>query len=188
MRNEMSHVMFKQETEIIATALREHWNLPQPLTLTDSLTAGVTADIWLVEDGAGTRYVAKFTYDSQSYFEAGLSIAEHVESTTGLLSGRPVRTRAGDLTVMLPSVPGEQHPLALLTYIAGTPTRLAPAVAADLLAVVHSALRDVDAAITHDPIGYLTDDSVDIAYADVLRPALHNAATDVLTCRDLTWG
>src|SRR5882757_2521497 len=127
--------MFKQDATIIADAITEHWNLPSPLALTDGLTRGVTADVWLVEDGAGTRYVAKFAYDSQTYFETGLSIAEHVECHTGLVTGRPIRSRAGNLTVMLPSVPGEQHPLALLSYVAGTHTQLEPDAAAALLAL-----------------------------------------------------
>lgn len=180
--------MFKQDVKIIADALTEHWDLPGPLILTDSLIRGVTADVWLVEDGAGTRYVAKFAYESQTYFETGLSIAEHVECTTGLTTGRPVRARAGNLTVMLPSVPGQKHPLALLTHIAGTPIQLAPDAAADLLARVHSGLRDVDPAPTSDVFGYLTNDSIAIAHGDVIRPVLHKATADVLACPDLTWG
>jgi Ser/Thr protein kinase RdoA (MazF antagonist) len=184
----MSHAMFKQDVQIIADAISEHWDLPGPVTLTDSLIRGVTADVWLVDDGAGTRYVAKFAYENQAYFESGLSIAEHVERSTGLTTGRPVRDRAGELTVMLPSVPGQKHPLALLTYIAGTPTQLEPDATAALLARVHSGLRDTDPAATADPFGYLTDDSIDIAHADVIRPVLHKAAGDVLACRGLTWG
>lgn len=180
--------MFKQDAKIIAAALGGHWDLPGPLALTDSLTRGVTADVWLVEDRAGTRYVAKFAYESQTYFDAGLSIAEHVETVTGLPTGRPVRDRAGNLSVMLPSVPGEKHPLALLNYVAGTPTDLEPGAAAALLAVVHAGLRDTDRAALHEPIDYLLDDSTDIAHADVIRPALHKAADDVLANSNLTWG
>lgn len=180
--------MFTQDSAIIARALTEHWALPGPLALTDSLTRGVTADVWLVEDGTGARYVAKFAYDSQAYFETGLAIAEHVETTTGLTTGRPIRDGAGNLTVMLPSVPGEKHPLALLTYVAGEHTRLRPDAAAALLAVVRSGLRDTDPAAAHNPIGYLTDDSIDIAHAARIRPVLHKAAEDVLACSELTWG
>ena len=91
--------MFTQDATIIAGAITEYWNLPDPVTLTDSLERGVTADVWLVEDGDGTRYVAKFAYESQAYVETGLAIAEHVENTTGLVTGRPIRNRSDNLTV-----------------------------------------------------------------------------------------
>lgn len=180
--------MFKQDVNIVADAIAEHWDLPNPISLTDSPTRGVTADVWLVEDGTNNRYVAKFAYESQAYFETGLSIAEHVECSTGLATGRPVRDRAGNLTVMLPSVPGEKHPLALLTHISGIPTHLEPGAAAVLLAHVHSGLRDTRPATTPDLLQYLTDDSVAIAHAEAIRPALHQAAADVLACPELTWG
>lgn len=180
--------MFKQDVNIVADAIAEHWDLPDPISLTDSPTRGVTADVWLVEDGVNNRYVAKFAYESQAYFETGLSIAEHVERSTGLATGRPVRDRAGNVTVMLPSVPGEKHPLALLTHISGTPTHLGPDAAAVLLARVHSGLRDTHPATTPDLLQYLTDDSVAIAHAEAIRPALHKAAADVLACPELTWG
>jgi len=54
----------------------------------------VTADVWLVEDGAGTATSPKFAYDSQTYFETACPIAEHVECHTGLVTGRPIRSRA----------------------------------------------------------------------------------------------
>ena len=41
--------MFRQDVNIIASAIDLHWDLPDPVTLTDSLTRGVTADVWLVE-------------------------------------------------------------------------------------------------------------------------------------------
>ena len=180
--------MFKQDAKIIADAIAEHWGLPGPLTLTDSLTRGVTADVWLVEDSAGSQYVAKFAYDSQTSFEAGLRIAEHVEHRTGMLTGRPIHDRTGRLTVMLPSVPGQEHPLALLSYVAGTAIQLEPEAAAGLLARVHIGLLDTDPTTANDPIGYLTDESIAIAHVDAIRPVLRNVTNDVLDCTDLTWG
>lgn len=180
--------MFKQDVNIIANAIDLHWDLPDPVTLTDSLTRGVTADVWLVEDGSGSRYVAKFAYAGQAEFEAGLQIAEHIERRTGLLTGCPKRNRTGRLSVMLPSVPGEQHPLALLTYVDGTDVEVDPSAAAALLAHIHSGLIDTDPATVHAVFDYLTDDSFDISHADVIRPVLHKVANDVLGRHDLTWG
>lgn len=65
----------------------------------------MTADVSLVTDSRGHRYVAKFIYDSQPGAEAGLRVAEQVEANSDLTAGAPLRTPDGDLTVMLPSVP-----------------------------------------------------------------------------------
>ena len=125
--------MFKQDAAVIHAALVRHWHLPEPVQLSDCLESGVTADVWLVTDSHGDRYVAKFIYDNQAGAETGLQVAEQVDANNDLTAGAPVRTHDGELTVMLPSVPGEKHPLALLRYVAGTPAVLSPEERAELL-------------------------------------------------------
>jgi Ser/Thr protein kinase RdoA (MazF antagonist) len=180
--------MFKQDAGVIHDALVRHWKLPEPLDLSDSLQGGVTADVWLVTDSDGNRYVAKFIYDSQARAEAGLRVAEQVEANSDLTAGAPRRTHAGELTVMLPSVPDEKHPLALLNYVAGTPATLGPEECADLLVDVQAAVAKTHVPTTHNVFDYLGDDSIDIAYADQIRPVLHECVDQVLTTEGLTWG
>lgn len=180
--------MFRQDAAVIHDALVHHWNLPEPVRLSDSLQGGVTADVWLVTDSHGEQYVAKFIYDSQSGAEAGLRTAEQVEANSALIAGAPLRTHDGGLTVMLPSVPGEKHPLALLRYVAGTPAVLSPEERAELLVDVQAALAKAHVPTAHKVLDYLSDDSIDIAYADQIRPILHECVDQVLTTEDLTWG
>ena len=179
--------VFRQDAAVVAGAITDHWKLPQPVRVSESLPRGVTADIWLVTDGRGDRYVAKFVYDTQAVAEAGLRAAEFVEQHSRLRTGAPVRTHGGELTVMLPSTPGEQHPLALLRFVAGTAGSLAPEEAAGLLVQVQDALRGVRVPAVHAVFEYLTDDSIEIAYADRIRPVLHDAVKQVLDTPDLTW-
>lgn len=180
--------MFKQDAAIIHDALVRYWHLPQPVHLSDSLRGGVTADVWLVTDSCGERYVAKFIYDSRSAAEAGLRTAEQVEANSDLVAGAPLRTHDGELTVMLPSVPGERHPLALLRHVAGTPAVLGPEERADLLVDVQAALARTHVPTAHKVFDYLSDDSIDIAYADQIRPILHECVDQVLTTEGLAWG
>lgn len=180
--------MFKQDVEVVRDAIVRHWNLPGPVQLSDSLRGGVTADVWLVTDGHGDRYVAKFIYDSRSTAEAGIRIAEQVEANSDLTAGAPIRTAAGELTVMLPSVPGEHHPLALLRHVTGTPAVLSPAERADLLVQAQAALAKTRVPKVHQVIDYLSDDSIDIAYAAQIRPILHECVHRVLNTDSLTWG
>lgn len=180
--------MFKQDVDVVHDAIVRHWNLSEPVHLSDSLRGGVTADVWLVTDRHGDRYVAKFIYDSRATAEAGIRIAEQVEANSDLTAGAPIRTRAGELTVMLPSVPGEHHPLALLRHVAGTPAVLSPEERAELLVEVQSALAKTRVPKVHKVIDYLRDDSIDIAYADQIRPILHECVDQVLKTESLTWG
>ncbi len=180
--------MFKQDAAVIHDALVRYWNLPEPVHLSDCLQAGATADVWLVTDLRGDRYVAKFIYDSQAGAEAGLRVAEQVEANTDLTAGAPRRTHGGGLTVMLPSVPGEKHPLALLRYVAGIPAGLSPEECAELLVDLQTALAKIHIPTAHKVFDYLSDDSIDIAYADQIRPIVHECVDQVLATEGLTWG
>ncbi|WP_201374615.1 phosphotransferase enzyme family protein [Ktedonobacter robiniae] len=92
------------------------WSLPQLLTLT-RIRGGFTGDVWYVDTSQG-RLVAKFAYEAQEAFEAGLQAAEIVECA-GIASGAPLRTVAGERTVMLEGPPTLFHPLALLHFVPG---------------------------------------------------------------------
>lgn len=94
------------------------WSLPQPLTLT-RIAGGFTGDVWYVDTNQG-RLVAKFAYDAREVFEAGLQAAEIVERA-GIASGAPLRTVAGERTIMLEGPPTLFHPLALLHFVPGEP-------------------------------------------------------------------
>ncbi|GLV53214.1 hypothetical protein KDH_00690 [Dictyobacter sp. S3.2.2.5] len=94
------------------------WSLPQPWTLT-RIRGGFTGDVWYVDTNQG-RLVAKFAYESREAFEAGLQAAEIVERA-GIASGAPLRTIAGEQTIMLEGPPTLFHPLALLHFVPGEP-------------------------------------------------------------------
>lgn len=184
--------MFKQDASVVATAIRDHWGHPDPIVLDDSLVPGVSADVWLATTGDGRRYVAKFVYGGRAEVEAGLAVAEQVARRTGLLTGTPCRTRAGELTVMLPSVPGQRHPLALLEYVDGRPATpggdLTPERAAALLARVHQVVRTLDTQVPDGVLAYLADESVAIAYEEQLRPVIRRALARVQAIDELSWG
>ena len=168
----------------VASATSQHWQVAEPVRL-EGLAPGATSQAWLVH-ADGRRYVAKLCFDTQAAFDSGLAAAEHVERTTGIATGAPIRTTDDNLSVLIPMVPGQRHPLTLLTHVAGTPIELGPQPAAELLASVHRALTSMPASTGHDPLRYLTDDSVDYAFQDTIQPALQAVVAD-LRAADLTW-
>lgn len=110
---------------------------------------GVTADVFLILRG-NDRWVAKFNYDYRDYFEVGLRASQVVSTRVGSASFRvavPVETEAGDLTELIEWPDGHEHPLALLTFVAGDPLSSddaqAPGVLGDVCGRVHAALLDV---------------------------------------------
>lgn len=120
------------------------WPLPQRVRIR-KLNLGVQAEVWLLERGK-ERWVAKFAYQHQHEFEAGLRAAEIVQQA-GVRSGQPLRTGRGALTVMVEGPPGHKHPLAVLEFVHGSPVgRLAagrmPETAGAVLGRVHSALME----------------------------------------------
>ena len=130
--------------------------------------------------------MAKLCFDTRPAFETGLSAAEHVERATGIATGAPIRTLDGDLSVLIPTFPDEEHPLALLSYVPGQTVELDARDAAGLLASIHGALRSLPKVIGHDPLAYLTDESVDYAFQDTISPAIQALAA-AARAADLTW-
>jgi hypothetical protein len=167
----------------VAAAISRHWPV-EPVRL-ERLAPGATSQVWLVH-ADGRRFVAKLCFDTKAAFDSGLVAAEHVQRSTGIATGAPVRTADDDLSVLIPTFAGQQHPLALLTHVAGTAVELDALEAADLLCAVHQALRSLPAMVGHDPLLYLTDSSVDYAYRETIQPALGVMVTD-LRAADLTW-
>jgi hypothetical protein len=165
------------DPKAVEQMLVDGWELPGPVQLT-SLPSGATADVWTVTDAAGRRYVAKLIYDAQPIAEQGLAVAEAVRLCTSIPPGAPVRTRTGALTAMAPSVHGLEHPLALLDFVDGEAlwpgAGLAPEPAADLLARLHAVAVNIQAEVTgFDQLLAYIDDAEDIAYARLIRRALH---------------
>jgi hypothetical protein len=168
----------------VAAAISRHWPVV-PVRL-EGLAPGATSQVWLVH-ADGHRFVAKLCFDTQAAFDSGLVAADHVQRSTGIATGAPVRSADDDLSVLIPTFPGQAHPLALLTHVAGTAVELGAIEAADLLCAVHQALRSLPAMVGHDPLLYLTDSSVDYAYRETIQPALRAMVTD-LRAADLIWG
>jgi hypothetical protein len=131
--------------------------------------------------------VAKLCFDTRPAFEGGLAAAEHVERSAGIATGAPIRTLDGALSVLIPTVSDQEHPLALLNFVEGTPVELDAVAAAELLSTVHRALRSLPQVIGHDPLAYLDDDDGGYAYEQSIRPALSAVVAEVRGA-DLTWG
>lgn len=170
----------------VVPEIARHWRLAEHALHLEALAPGATSQAWLVHTPE-RQYVAKLCFDTRPAFELGLTAAERVEVTTGIATGAPIRTADDDLSVLIPTFPGQEHPLALLTYVAGRRVELDAVAAAEMLSTVHAALRSLPAVIGHDPLQYLTDTSHEYAYQDTIRPALQ-ALVAVVRAADLTWG
>jgi Ser/Thr protein kinase RdoA (MazF antagonist) len=140
------------------------WPLPQRVRAR-KLNLGVQAEVWLLESGS-ERWVAKFAYQHQHEFEAGLRAAEIVQEA-GVRSGQPLRTRRGALTVMVEGPPGHQHPLAVLEFVLGSPAgKLMPETAGALLGRVHSALMEKGSGLV-TPRDLVSDLAVSAEHSDL---------------------
>ncbi|MCL5998319.1 MAG: phosphotransferase [Chloroflexi bacterium] len=172
--------------DVLASALAD-WQLGRPLTVTriKPLRGGTTSDTWYV-DTVRQRYVAKYAYWPKDTFETGLRAAEIVE-WHGIVSGAPVRTPGGTLTVLVQGPLGQPHPLALLRYVPGELLDLtepdAPALVGSLLGQVHSILlreRYVPAT-PEGPFAYVMEDSEALDGQPGLRALIGEAITAVRT-------
>lgn len=110
---------------------------------------GATSDVFLVMRGS-EKWVAKFNYDSREYFEVGLRASKIVEARTAAHDfdvAVPVPTSARALSEMVEWPDGQEHPLALITFVRGDPlTAEAPTAAqvlGDVCGRVHATLIDV---------------------------------------------
>ena len=113
------------------------------------IVPGVTSDVFLVMRGAD-RWVAKLNYDYRDYFEVGLRASQLVEARTASTTFEvavPVPTISGSLTELVDWPDGEDHPLAVLTYVRGDPLpageATSVAVLGDVCGRVHAALLEV---------------------------------------------
>jgi Ser/Thr protein kinase RdoA (MazF antagonist) len=170
----------------VAPAIARHWPVVGRVLRLEALPSGATSQVWLVHTDL-QRCVVKLCFDTRPAFETGLAAAEHIEQSTGITTGAPIRTRAGSLSVLIPTFPGQEHPLALLTHVPGKEIDLHAAAAADLLARVHGGLRLLPGVVGHDALGYLTENSGDYAYQEAIAPAIKAVAAAVRAA-DLTWG
>lgn len=114
--------------ETLLTALQA-WNLPPPLLL-KRLSSGFTSEVWKVETGQAC-FIAKHAEQPQVAFEGGLRAAELAEQR-GILSGSPLRTKTGALSILVEGVSGKAQPLALLHWVPGEPLDLSEPDAASL--------------------------------------------------------
>ena len=127
-----------QHEPAVRSALREHWGLRGELRRMEA----VASRIWQVGG-----HVVKFARDEPSHFAAGLRASVAVEQA-GIASGAPVRTRAGELCVALPTG-RESWVLAVLRRVDGSRLSMwdvAPEVMGDLLGRLHRILRGCPAA------------------------------------------
>lgn len=114
-----------------------------------AIVPGVTADVFLVMQD-GDRWVAKVNYEYRDHFEVGLRASPIVHERTagpGFDVAVPVLTDTGGLTEMVGWPDGNDHPVALLTYVRGDPLTKdepdAATVIGDVCGRVHRALLDV---------------------------------------------
>lgn len=96
----------------------------------------------------GGRAVAKLTCDAPPKVEPGLRIARLVQQDTGVLTGVPIATRDGSLTVAVRQSDGRVWTLAVLAYVEGHAIRTlsedTAAEAGALLARVHQCTRLIE--------------------------------------------
>lgn len=161
------------------------WPLPQRVRVR-KLKLGVQAEVWLVERGK-ERWVAKFAYQHQHDFEAGLRAAEIVQRA-GVRSGQPLRTRRGALTVMVEGPPGHHHPLAVLEFVHGSPVGSVeagrmPETAGAVLGRVHSALMEKGSGLVtpHDLVNDLaiSAENGDVGQHEWVRASIRHAIAEV---------
>ena len=173
--------MFRLSVSALRTALTS-WPVPGPLTVR-RLLGGVTSDTFLLTVG-GAKYVAKLTYEHQHVVATGLRAAELVAAHSDLATARPLRTTAGELSVMVECPPGKHHPLAVLHHVAGRRlawrSPAAPRVLGQVPGTVHSVLRRAgfDAGGENRLFAYL-DESYEIAEPRRVRRALKDTVAAV---------
>ena len=174
--------MFRLGVATLRAALAS-WQLPRRLCVR-RLRGGVTSDTLLLTAG-GLRYVAKLTYEHQYVVETGLRAAELVEEHSDLATGRPLRTTAGALSVMVECPPGKHHPLAVLHHVVGR--RLAwrspeaARILGQVLGTMHGVLRreGFDAGSEDRLFAYLDGEGFELAESRRVRRAVQDTVTAV---------
>jgi Ser/Thr protein kinase RdoA (MazF antagonist) len=166
-----------QHEPAVRAALREHWGLQGELRPMQTWGASRT---WQ----AG-GHVVKLARDEPAHFTAGLRASEAVERS-GIATGAPVRTSAGELCV--PLAPGRPpQVLAVLRRVDGSPLSVhavAPAVLGELLGRLHRILRGCPAAGAWTPgdvLGHMTR-GVTASQPPDIRQMITQAVNDVSAC------
>lgn len=157
----------------VRVAVREHWGLRaelHPLLMAASRT-------WRAGD-----CVIKLARDEQAHFAAGLRASEAIERT-GIVTGAPVRTLAGELCRPL-ALGGPPWALAVLRWAGGSHLsiqEIAPEVPGELLGRLHRLLREVDPAggwTPDDVLGHMARGST-AAHPPTVRQMVTGAITVV---------
>ena len=175
----MSHPTLSKAT--LVHALRA-WHLPDRIAV-QRIPGGFTSDAWHV-DTSKQRFIAKYAYDRREGFERGLLAAEILERH-GIRSGGPVRTAAGDLTVMVDGPHRRSQPLALLHFVPGDQldwsAAQAPHIIGRLLGRMHAILqreypRPADAGALFT---YVTERTAEVAAQPGLQALIDQAVAAV---------
>jgi Ser/Thr protein kinase RdoA (MazF antagonist) len=165
------------------------WSLPG-MPLMERIAGGINSRTWRVE-AAGERFVAKLAWDTIAFL-AGLEIAEYLESS-GLRTGGPIRTRAGDLGVSV----GPQQ-LALLRFVEGRPVDTSCAsglrVWGETMGQAHSLLLTISrvpSGLRRWPWAWLDPAAEHLVHQDWVRSALMQTLAevpDLEVTRQFTYG
>jgi homoserine kinase type II len=146
------------------------WHLPGPLKI-EPLEGGINSYTWRVHS-ANDLFVAKLAGNITT-FEAGLLVAEYLDHA-GFRAGRPIRTRAGAL-----SVPVGGQRLALLRFARGE--SIDPSHAEDLriwgktMARYHNLLQsmpNIPAGLPRWPWSWLDPTAEYLSIEGWIRPAI----------------
>lgn len=157
------------------------WQLETPILLTP-IPGGFTSDVWFV-DTPKQRFVAKYCYDSQAAFEEGLRAAEALAGA-GISCSAPIRTRIGNLSIMVEGPHGRSEPLALLRFVPGVPLDWtasgATQLAGELLGRIHTRWQHAKSIQPQDKIfGYLAEETPEVADQPGLQPLIDQAVASV---------
>lgn len=164
----------------LAQALAQ-WHLELPIDLV-AIPGGFTSNVWFV-DTPSQRFVAKYCYDTQASFDEGLRAAEVLDRAE-VVCAAPIRTRAGELSVLVEGPHGRTEPLALLRFVQGTPFDWHATGAAEsagrFLGRIHSIWLHATHMEPQDKIfSYLAENTPEVAAQPGLQPLIHQAIANV---------
>lgn len=150
----------------------------------EPIAGGGGGDTFLVTDASSQQWVAKLAYDHRENVEAGMAFAELL-AVHGLRTASPRRTADGDLTVMVDTVPGQMHPLALLQFVAGEKVKRDHPRAPEIAGKAHGSLQAISArhltapAANDGHLTYLVQHSAPLVDDGWLIPTLAELAEEV---------
>lgn len=165
----------------VATVIRKHWEVSEPITLTP-VPEAMNSKVWFLDTAAGRR-VAKAVPEPDQ-FAGGLRVALVVEQS-GLQTGAPQPTRDGRHWVEV-----DGHAVAVLSYIAepGLDSSQPQDRArwGHALASLHQTLAAIPTPASADGWPWLVPDpsSPFLDSESWLRPTIHDAVSAAATCWD----